>query len=67
MSENPDPKTGTVNLVTPDFARHPQPVYRRMHSRCPVARATWANTPVVSRYSQRAFNNSSNSSILRRS
>ena len=50
MSQNPDPEKGTVNLFTAEFARCPQPVYRRMHEQCPVARATWANAPVISRY-----------------
>jgi cytochrome P450 len=47
---NPDPETRSVNLFDPQVAQCPQPLYRRMHAQCPVARATFTNSPVVSRY-----------------
>jgi cytochrome P450 len=48
--ENPDPKTGRVNLFDTEMARCPQPVYAEMRSRYPVTRAVFTNSPVVSRY-----------------
>jgi len=47
---NPDPATGRVNLFSPEFAACPQPVYRELRSRCPVARQTFGDGPVLSRY-----------------
>ena len=47
---NPDPETGQVNLFAPEFASCPQPVYRELRSRCPVARQAFGNGPVLSRY-----------------
>jgi cytochrome P450 len=47
---NPDPKTRKVNLFDPEVARCPQAVYTRMHTQCPVARASFTNSPVMSRY-----------------
>jgi len=45
-----DPETGTVSLFDPEFARCPQPVYAELRRRCPVARAAFTESPVVSRY-----------------
>lgn len=54
MSENPppnpDPETGTVNLFSAEFAGCPQPVYRELASKCPVARQSFGDGPVLSRY-----------------
>lgn len=47
---NPDPETRKVNLFDPEVARCPQAVYARMHTQCPVARASFTNSPVMSRY-----------------
>ena len=47
---NPDPETRKVNLFDPEVARCPQAVYTRMHTQCPVARASLTNSPVMSRY-----------------
>jgi len=49
-ADNPDPATGEVNLFSPDFAACPQPVFRRLHERCPVTRAAFTGSPVISRY-----------------
>ena len=48
--ENPNLDSGEINLFTPDYASCPQPVYRRMHERCPVARAVLTGGPVIGRY-----------------
>jgi cytochrome P450 len=48
--DNPDPKTGMVNLFTPELAACPQAIYQRLHEQCPVARATVIDSPVISRY-----------------
>ena len=50
MAENPDPETGKVSLFDPEFARCPQPVYERLRAQCPVTRAAFTNSPVISRY-----------------
>jgi cytochrome P450 len=50
MAENPNRETGEVSLFDAEFARCPQPVYRRMHSQCPVTRAALTKSPVISRY-----------------
>ena len=47
---NPDPETRKVNLFDPEVARCPQAVYTRMHTQCPVARARFTDSPVMSRY-----------------
>ena len=49
-ANNPDPKTGEVNLFSPEFAACPQPVFRRLHEQCPVTRAAFTGSPVISRY-----------------
>ena len=49
-ASNPDPETGLISLFDPAFAACPQPVYRRALSRCPVTRAAFTNSPVISRY-----------------
>ena len=48
--DNPNPETGEVNLFNPEFAACPQPVYRRMLDRCPVARAAFTGDPVIAAY-----------------
>ncbi len=50
MTENPNPETGEVNLFDPAISACPQPVYRRMLTGCPVARAALTGGPVISRY-----------------
>ena len=47
---NPDPETGKVNLFDPEYTRCPQPVYRELISKCPVARQSFGDGPVLSRY-----------------
>jgi cytochrome P450 len=49
-TDNPNPETRMVNLFTAEFAACPQPVYRRMHEQCPVGRAVFTDSPVLSRY-----------------
>jgi len=49
-ANNPDPTTGEINLFSPAFAACPQPVFRRLHERCPVTRAALIGSPVISRY-----------------
>lgn len=52
MSEkpNPDPETGEVSLFDPELVACPQPVYSRLLAQCPVARAAFTGSPVISRY-----------------
>lgn len=45
-----DRESGTVALFDPEFARCPQPTYAELHARCPVSRAGFTNSPVISRY-----------------
>jgi len=47
---NPDPGTGQVNLFSPEFAACPQPVYDALRAQCPVARQSFGDGPVLSRY-----------------
>jgi cytochrome P450 len=47
---NPDPETGRVNLFAPEVGADPQPVYAELRAKCPVARSTFFNAPVLSRY-----------------
>jgi len=47
---NPDLERGTVNLFEPSFTACPQPVYRKLLERCPVARSVVGDGPVISRY-----------------
>jgi cytochrome P450 len=49
-SENPNPETGEINMFDPAAAACPQPIYRRMLSGCPVARAALTGGPVIARY-----------------
>jgi len=47
---NPDLETREVNLFSPEFSAHPQPVYKELVAKCPFARTALAGTPVLSRY-----------------
>ena len=47
---NPDPETGRVNLFDPEIAVRPQPLYAELREKCPVARSSWGDAPVFSRY-----------------
>jgi cytochrome P450 len=49
-AENPNPETREVNFFDPAVSACPQPVYRRMISGCPVARAAITGGPVIARY-----------------
>lgn len=48
--ENPDPQTGVVDFMDPEFAARPQPVYRRVLERFRVATTKTLGAPVLSRY-----------------
>ena len=50
MSDNPDPKTGEVNVFSPEFAACPQPVYRKMREQCPVARSSLNQSPIIGKH-----------------
>jgi len=54
-SRNPDPETGRINLFDPEIGVHPQPFYATLRSRCPVARSTFNDAPVFSRYEDVAW------------
>ena len=45
-----EPKGERVNLFDPAVAVDPQPFYADLRARCPVARSTFLDSPVVSRY-----------------
>ena len=48
-----DPHDGTAdvpNMFTPEAARHPQPVYAEMRSKCPVHRMPLINAPMIARF-----------------
>ena len=47
---NPNPETGEVNMFSPEFAACPQPVYRGLVEKCPVAHQTFTGGKVISRY-----------------
>jgi cytochrome P450 len=49
-AENPDPKTGEVNLFAPEFLACPQAVFRTLRSQFPVTRSAFTQSPVISRY-----------------
>ena len=49
-SQNPDLERREVALFDPGVAACPQPIYRSLVSRCPVARQRGFGTPVISRY-----------------
>jgi cytochrome P450 len=54
-SRNPDPETGRINLFDPEIGVEPQPFYATLRSKCPVARSTWGDAPVFSRYDDVAW------------
>ena len=45
-----DPPDSRFNLFDPKLASEPQPIYADLRARCPVARSTFRDSPVVSRY-----------------
>ena len=47
---NSDPVIRSVNLFSADFAACPQPVYRELVARCPVAHEALAGNKIISRY-----------------
>jgi cytochrome P450 len=47
---NPNLETREVNMISAEFAAHPQPVYRELVTKCPFARAALMGSPVLSRY-----------------
>jgi cytochrome P450 len=47
---NPNLETLEVNVVSAEFAAHPQPVYRELVTKCPFARQAMMGSPVLSRY-----------------
>lgn len=47
---NPNPETLEVNMISAEFAAHPQPVYRELVTKCPFARQAFTSSPVLSRY-----------------
>ena len=53
MAKGIDPDA--VNLFNEEFARCPQAVYAEMREKCPVARAAFTNSPVVSRFEDVAW------------
>ncbi len=48
--QNPDPETGELSLFDPEFVACPQPVFATLRSQCPVTRAAFTQSPVISRY-----------------
>ena len=54
-ARNPDPETGRVNLFDPEICADPQPAYETLRSQCPVARSTFFDSPVLSRYEDVAW------------
>jgi cytochrome P450 len=50
MSSAIDEKTGEILLFHPDASRCPQPMYAELRSKCPVGRAHFTASPVVSRF-----------------
>ena len=54
-ARNPDPETGRVNLFDPEIGANPQPVYAELRAKCPVARSSWGDAPVISRYDDVAW------------
>ena len=53
---NPNPETGEVSLFDAELARCPQPVYGRLlQQQCPVTRAAFTGSPVISRYEDVAW------------
>jgi cytochrome P450 len=39
-----------VNMFSPEFAAEPQPIYRELVSKCPVAHDAFSGNPIISRY-----------------
>ncbi len=54
-SRNPDPETGRVNLFDPQIGTAPQPFYAELRSRCPVARSSFNDAPILSLYEDVAW------------
>ena len=52
---NPDPETGRVNLFDPEAIADPQPLYAKLRRECPVARSTFFDSPILSRYEDVAW------------
>ena len=48
MSDELDPNA--INLYSEKSTRCPQKVYAEMHQKCPVARLSLTNSPVIARY-----------------
>ena len=49
-ARNPDPETGRVNLFDPEISADPQPLYAKLRAQCPVARSSFFDAPILSRY-----------------
>lgn len=49
-AQNPNPETGELDLTDQDLASCPQPIFARLHAECPVVRASFTGSPVISRY-----------------
>ena len=49
MSENPTPDSPAFQMLDPEFAACPQPVYRQLREECPVARSPLGQ-PIISRH-----------------
>jgi len=54
-TENPDPTTGTIDLIDRAFTACPQPVYARMLERFPVGRTIFSGHAVLCRYEDVLF------------
>jgi cytochrome P450 len=54
-ARRPDPEQRRVNLFDPGTAVDPQPFYAELRARCPVARSTFNDAPVLSRYEDVAW------------
>jgi cytochrome P450 len=48
--QNPDPETGVLNFIDPDYTAHPQPVYETLLAHYRVAKSIGFLCPVLSRY-----------------
>jgi len=47
---NPDPESGEINFIDPEFTAHPQPVYATVLEHHRVAKTIFLGHPVLSRY-----------------
>lgn len=47
---NPNPETGELDIVSPDFTERPQPVYARTLENFRVAKTIYLGNPILSRY-----------------